>query len=431
MTAKTIIQFQFGSRSAIEAAATSRATLLTGILLVLITSIPRNYDQLAITEDPLKWIFGSLVFSAGSGTFLFLFVYVLRTSAIKDDESHRLTAGRVAASWIGFMGLFWMTAPIAWLYAIPVERLIDDPVARARANLNLLAIVSAWRVVLMARVLQVACRWHFGRAFCWVLAAACVEVIAIAFSSAELSRSLMASMGGMRNSPAEDLLIDSMCRITVLALYTFPFAFILGAFVRFEESPRPLPERSGDRVPTGFLASSAVAWIAVSVIPQSELVRSVRLETLVADGEYRAAIELMGELGEDGFAPSRELPPRAYEWEIFDSLPGMIAAAEPTDEDWVQDLLISRLDRMLRHLVAERQPVDLNERLDPEHRLYHRGPRWGSIADSEWQALLSGLRRIERGRAWLEQHPNFERRLEEEQRVDRGEPGGAPEEPAP
>ena len=53
------------------------------------------------------------------------------------------------------------------------------------------------------------------------------------------------------------------------------------------------------------------------------------------------------------------------------------------------------------------------------------------LLDSEWQALLSGLRRIERGRAWLEQHPNFERRLEEEQRVDRGEPGGAPEEPAP
>ena len=55
MTAKTIIQFQFGKRSAIEAIARSKAAFFTGIILVLLTAIPRNYDQLAVSEQPLKW----------------------------------------------------------------------------------------------------------------------------------------------------------------------------------------------------------------------------------------------------------------------------------------------------------------------------------------------------------------------------------------
>ncbi len=75
MTAKTILQFQFGNRSAIESVARSKAAFITGIVLVVITSIPRNYDQLAISEQPLRWLFGSLVFSAGSGSFLW---FVLR-----------------------------------------------------------------------------------------------------------------------------------------------------------------------------------------------------------------------------------------------------------------------------------------------------------------------------------------------------------------
>lgn len=53
-----------------------------------------------------------------------------------------------------FLGLFWLTAPLAWLYAIPVERFLD-PVAAVKANYALLGIVAAWRVLLMIRVAQV------------------------------------------------------------------------------------------------------------------------------------------------------------------------------------------------------------------------------------------------------------------------------------
>ena len=146
------MEIQRVRRSAIEEVARSKAAFVTGVLLVLITTIPRNYDQLAISEQPLRWIFGPLVFSAGSGTFLFVFVYLLRT-ALKTKGGKAEKIQGTTGSWIGFMGLFWMTAPVAWLYAIPVEQWMSLEAA-ARFNIALLAVVAFWRVALMVRVLN-------------------------------------------------------------------------------------------------------------------------------------------------------------------------------------------------------------------------------------------------------------------------------------
>ena len=47
-----------------------------------------------------------------------------------------------------------MTAPLAWIYAIPVERFLGAYEA-TQANLWMLGIVSVWRIVLMIRVVSV------------------------------------------------------------------------------------------------------------------------------------------------------------------------------------------------------------------------------------------------------------------------------------
>src|SRR5207245_4538618 len=90
--------------------------------------------------------------------------------------------------WATFMAAFWMTAPIAWLYAIPVERFLDSYHA-AQANIALLSIVSLWRVLLMSRVLAVLFEIHFLRALGWVLFAAPLEVIVVVFFGAFFSGS--------------------------------------------------------------------------------------------------------------------------------------------------------------------------------------------------------------------------------------------------
>src|SRR6185503_2799832 len=114
------------------------------------------------------------------------------------------------------MAVFWMTAPIAWLYAIPVERFLDTYHA-AQANIALLGIVSLWRVLLMSRIMAVLFEIHFLRALGWVLIAASLEVIVVvflgAFSSGTFSRSILAGMAGMRNVPEEALLSSVLASV--------------------------------------------------------------------------------------------------------------------------------------------------------------------------------------------------------------------------
>ncbi|MFM7555039.1 MAG: hypothetical protein ACKPAH_07045, partial [Verrucomicrobiota bacterium] len=118
-----------------------------------------------------------------------------------------------------FMGLFWLTAPIAWLYALPVERFLD-PLSATRANLALFGVVALWRVLLMARVIQVIQGASFIAGLVWVLVPACVEVMVISLMG--FLQQIGSMMGGMRNSPEEDLLIQAFKGVFTAALVGLP-----------------------------------------------------------------------------------------------------------------------------------------------------------------------------------------------------------------
>ena len=60
----------------------------------------------------------------------------------------------IGRAYLSFMTLYWMMAPMAWLYGIPYER-FDSPSEAISANLWTLALVSIWRVALMTRVVSV------------------------------------------------------------------------------------------------------------------------------------------------------------------------------------------------------------------------------------------------------------------------------------
>src|ERR1043165_4382832 len=123
MRATEWVKYLFGQRHAIEELAKWRGGIWTGAILVLLTGFARNYDQTFITENPVLWLFGPLLFSFVSGWWLYVVLYGLfarRRMAGEDGVKPPFWSG-----WQSFMGLFWMTAPIAWLYAIPVERFTD------------------------------------------------------------------------------------------------------------------------------------------------------------------------------------------------------------------------------------------------------------------------------------------------------------------
>src|SRR5204862_7253608 len=109
----------FGAASAIREVASNRAALWTGIVLVLLTGIARNYDQSYFLKTPM-WLIGPLAFSFFSGTFLYG-ILVRGLARRHFPEGHQK-----GGQWVTFMAAFWMTAPIAWLYAIPVERFLNS-----------------------------------------------------------------------------------------------------------------------------------------------------------------------------------------------------------------------------------------------------------------------------------------------------------------
>jgi hypothetical protein len=382
MNAGTVLRFQFGKEEAIWAVARSKAGFWCGMILVLITAIPRNYDQLYIGESSLRWIFGPLGFSLISGTWIFLVAYVTGASnGIRRAGNKRESQG---AEWMSFMGLFWMTAPIAWLYAIPVERFLDSTAA-AQANVWLLAIVATWRVVLMTRVLQVVCDWGYWQALSFVLVAASAEVFVLGFFGGAFSQQLMAGMAGMRMSQAEDVISSAFVGAMILSVPVFLLSLVVALTVGIRGNLKGLPERKESRMPWKFLSLATVFWLVVAVWPQWQVYQNARLEGLVAEERYGEALVMMGSKKRSDFVPSRELPPKAYESSVYDELPAMIAAAGADTEPWVWEHLLEKMDVMMTHLESE-----------VPWRPHGLGLHWSD--------LLKNLAKVEAGREWINEH---------------------------
>lgn len=398
--------YLFGRGAAIRELAENRATIWTGIGLVLLTSIARNYDQTFIAEKPFLWLFGSLIFSLVSGTWLYCVLYgwLVRRAVADADGNKPEFLGR----WRSFMGLFWMTSPVAWLYAIPVERFFDSLTA-AKANLTLLAIVSLWRVLLMTRVIQFLSGVHAFIVLLWVLFAAGVEILVVFFFGGAFAKALMSGMGGMRNSPEETLIVQSLSAVFGVVFWVTPVVLILAAVIGRNSSGTdfPTPKRSEFRV--GWLVMFALLWLAAAVLPQIELSRNVQLEKLFRAGKHREALDYLAARQPTEFAPSRVLPPNAFEWEIFTELPECFGVVQTNDPPRVRAHLMQRLDQMCSHYAPrwERKKSWDSYPNEEQVKRVHHGLNWHGPDAARMILLLDGLERLPEGRRWLAEKPSF------------------------
>ena len=345
MTLGTLIRFQFGNRTAITELARSKAALPAGVLLVLMTAVARSYDQTHILEKPLLWLFGPLLFSFGSACFIFLLIYPVFIHRRLFDP-HPGTGEQ----FVSFLGLFWMTAPIGWLYAIPVERFLNSYQA-AQANLALLGVVALWRVLLLARVFSVVQQAALGRTLLWVLLPASVEVLGLYIFGGAFAKAVMAGMGGMRNSPEEELLLHGLYIsanaafwIGLAALFLIPLSRNVGKL-----EPFPIREKSG--APLAALAVLSVLWAGIAIFPQQELRRNVTVEQMMANGQYKEALKFLSAHLPSDFAPARTLPPKPYERKIFDQLPELFLAMDGSEAPWVRQRYLDYMEIVLSHRV--------------------------------------------------------------------------------
>jgi hypothetical protein len=402
MRTKDIIGFQFGRSDAIRTVASSSSAFWTGIVLVLLTAFARNYDQTYIAEKWLLWFLGPLIFSTVSGTWLFTIAYAtLARNTMADIAGNK---PRPSPAWRGFMGAFWMTAPIAWIYAIPVERFFDSLDA-AKANLTLLSVVSLWRVLLMARVLQVVCVVPFVRALLWVLLPALVEVVLVVFFGGAFSKALLASMGGMRNSPEEDLLVQALGTAMTISFWGVPVvAAILGLWC-CRHTAQAWPATQPSPMPFRPLLVAAAFWVAITIPAQMELRRNHIVEQFCRAGDMRAAIEFMNRHRREDFAPARPLPPKLYERTAFTEVPQFVAALRAGDAPWIQQRGTEAATIFVRHLAWPYRMDTPLENIKPGAFL-NGLQRWRPPA-ADIAAMLTNLSSLDLGRAWLASQPQF------------------------
>jgi hypothetical protein len=362
-----------GNARAIQEVARNRSALWTGIVLVLLTGIARNYDQNYFLETPM-WLVGPLVFSFFSGSFLY-WVLVRRFAG-----SHFPENDPRPAQWPSFMALFWMTAPIAWLYALPVERLLD-PYPAAQANLVLLGTVSLWRVLLMSRILEVLFEISFFRALGWVLVAASLEIILVlffgAYTSGSLSRSVLAAMAGMRNSPEEALLSNALGLIWAYSWAVLLVCIALLARRPFRGTVSPLPKPSTGRLPWLPLATLAVIWVLIAIPPQLEQRRYVTHAEFVEQGNYSDGLTYLAQYQRRDFPPARRLKPDPYVYRVWQDLPPTIGLLTSNTPAWIRHVYLSHLTATLSHPYA----------------------RYDSLTNVA--VMFSALEQLPEGRDWL------------------------------
>ncbi len=400
------LKYLLGHRSAILDVARWRGAIWAGVALVLLTGFARNYDQTFITENPVMWLFGSLLFSFVSGSWLYIILYgffARREIADADGVKPEFWSG-----WRSFMGLFWLTAPIAWLYSIPVERFCDSLTA-AHLNLALLAVVSLWRVLLMARVMQVVTSAPFVIALVWVLFAAALEVCVVFFFGGGFAKRIMSAMGGMRNSPEEEILYSAMSAVFAVAFWTVPISLVVALLWRTRRMLTALPESHAGPMPWRTLVVLAVFWTAVAIVPQRELANSVVVERLVAGGKARAALDYLASHRSSDFAPARTLPPKPYEREFFEELPTCFGSVQASDPAWVRSHLMRRLNQMLLHYGPRWSRGMTLLPFSREEQVEHvaDGLQWFGPDAGAMLQLLDGLARIPEGNEWLKTNSVF------------------------
>src|SRR5205823_5833984 len=115
----TLFKYLIGKRSAIEEIASNRSSLTIGFLFCVSAALARHYDGKYFWREP--WF---LLAPAGASILIsaILFLAIYLDTSLKA----RQILPNIWSCYLSFLGLYWMTAPLAWLYGIPYERFFSE-----------------------------------------------------------------------------------------------------------------------------------------------------------------------------------------------------------------------------------------------------------------------------------------------------------------
>jgi hypothetical protein len=331
MTIRTWVLYLLGNREAILRLAADHRALWVGALFVLSAGLAREYDGEDLVHEPWYLL---LPFAASLLTSFLLFGITWVPARLKGSPGPPLLSAYRA-----FLGLFWLTAPLAWFYGIPYERFLS-PLDATRANLITLAVVSFWRVCLMIRVVSVLMGYRTWQAIFLVMILADAEML---LALQYVPRPILMIMSGVRMTQSEMLLAATGFWVNVGAFLSL-WLWIIGALVATWLS-RPAWQASATDSPTSsnempLLAMVSVAfWLGTLPFTQPEQILRRRVEHDLKEGRIAEALAEMSAHERSDFPPHWDPPPRIGYRERVPSQEDILAAIrESPPASWVVEL---------------------------------------------------------------------------------------------
>jgi len=335
MTMGTLFRYLFLlDRQAIHDIAACRKAVWIGLLFVLSAGFAREYDGEDLLAEPWH-LFLPLGASLVTSVLLFGVVWAI-------DAGWKRNVISFGRDYRRFLSLFWMTAPLAWLYAIPVERLFS-PARAVEANLWLLGIVATWRVALMVRVVSTVFHFSLSRSIFPVFFFADSLMVVILFLT---PLPVFSIMGGIRLTESEQLLQTTAFLVGGIGILSWPI-WLIGTVVI---ASRPFPNRSdlvpassAHDYPTKALWTLAIAslaiWACILPLTQPEQRRRRQVGTLLRAGHIEQALETMSAHERRDFPPHWDPPPRISYGETNPDLPKVLEVLIAVEtKPWVSEL---------------------------------------------------------------------------------------------
>ncbi len=343
MTLLSLGKYLVGSREEILRLAGSRKALVLGFLFVIIAGFAREYDGEDLLREP--W---HVLLPLGASLVTSALLYVLVSGIAWGHGAERPSL----VGYLDFLGLYWLTAPLALVYAIPVERFL--PAAGAvEANLWLLSLVALWRVLLMARVVSVLYRVGFITSFFIVMLFADTVAAVLLF---QVQLPIVAIMGGIRLSQSEQVLHNTVFLLRVFTVLSWPVWLIGFGIAVFREQPKWEYQPAGHapylRVAPHLWSTAAALlgmWVFILPLTQPEQQLRGQVERALVGGRIAEGLAIMSAHERDNFPPHWDPPPRvAYRdqrpdiTEVQEQL--LVLAVKP----WVREIYDEKFGNWLR-----------------------------------------------------------------------------------
>lgn len=363
MRLPTLPKYLIGNRSAILEVAGSRGALTIGTLFTISAGLAREYDGEDLLHEPWYMLL-PLLAALVMGSVLFGLIHSAVSLRRKESQG---TPPSLLEAFRSFIGLFLMTAPLAWLYAVPYEEFLS-PIDAMRWNLWTLAVVAVWRVLLISRVVSVIYGMRFAQAFFLVMLFADVLTFLVVVV---MPKPIVAIMGGIRYSDVDRLVLNVTHSLMVLSVLTV-LVWLIGAVICLNLIQKAWPEQPTRHETSKhhglftFAVISILAWAPALWISQPDQWRKREADNLLRNGEVAQAFKLMSMYGEDQYPPSWDPPPRNTYGEYKPEIDEIIMAMRDVwPADWVAEIYMDKIRR------ATKQAL----------RLYHFGDEWADLTE--------------------------------------------------